>query len=307
MRKRAHHLPLESELKVISNISSSTGVRASPKYSICITHRNNRQPLKRSLESILNQIDERFEVVIVDSISSDGSLDILKQYSRMGVIKLMSERCTRGRGRQLAFDHSKGQYVLSNFDMDDTFFPVIGRLLNIYHRRFEGMMVRIVSPRKIGRWGGSFANTIAPVELVKRLGGWTDVQFGEDIDLWCRAAMEGKYGWLEFDLIESTFAHAESSSFWKKLITKWRINRDFRKLGLTINADTMTSRVLKIASSISYPARNSTKFRRDFSSFNSSYYHLSERYRLYPETGPERDNNQLYHDSQSENGAVHGS
>ena len=253
----------------------------SPKYSICITHRNNEPSLKHSLDSLIGQIDNRFEIIVVDSASSDGSLELLQEYSKNGLIKLISENCTRGRGRQIALNQSRGQYLLTNFDMDDTFLPVIKRLLEIYHQKFEGIMLRIVSPKKIGRWGGSFANTIAPAQLVKKLGGWADVQFGEDIDLWSRAAAEGKYGWIEFDLIESTLDHAEISSFWKKLTEKWRINRDFRRLGLTINAGTAPSKVLKILSSIRYPSSNQ-EFKRSFSSFNSSNYQLSKKYRLDP-------------------------
>ena len=250
-----------------------------PLYSICITHFNNVKSLSQSLESILQQIDERFEVIVVDSLSSDGSLEKLRTYADAGKIELFTEKCTRGSGRQLAFDHSRGRYILSNFDMDDVFCRSITKILELYHSNFEGMMIRITSPRKFGRWTGYFANTIAPKELLQRLGGWANVQFGEDIDLWSRAATQNKYGWMEFDLIESTFDHEESGSFWKRLRTKWEIYRDFQRLGLTINAGTLPSKLLKIISTARYRTKGEPgQFKRDFSSVNSSYYHLSERY-----------------------------
>lgn len=261
-------------------LDSHRGGRENPTYSICITHKNNIDSLEQSLGSILDQIDDSFEVLVVDSNSTDGSLKTLQELASHGRIRLIEQQCTRGRGRQIAMENAKGTYILSNFDMDDVFNPRISQILQIYHQSFEGMMVRIVSPKKIGRWEGHFANSISPAELIRNLGGWTDVQFGEDIDLWCRAALLGKYGWMEFDLIESTFAAPERRIL-ERLRTKWNVNKDFRKLGLAINAGTIPSRLLKLATMIRYSkGKNWSTFKTDFSSFNSSYYHLSRRYYL---------------------------
>ncbi|MEM2087155.1 MAG: glycosyltransferase [Thermoproteota archaeon] len=60
-----------------------------PKYSVCITCRNEAKTIRASLDSILNQIDDRFEVIVVDSKSTDGTLEILKEYVEHGKIKLI--------------------------------------------------------------------------------------------------------------------------------------------------------------------------------------------------------------------------
>ena len=49
----------------------------SPIYSICICNFNMNNTLKSSLETILLQLNEEFEVVVVDDGSSDDSLNTL--------------------------------------------------------------------------------------------------------------------------------------------------------------------------------------------------------------------------------------
>jgi glycosyltransferase involved in cell wall biosynthesis len=53
-----------------------------PIYSICITNYNSASSTKQSLESILTQLDKRFEIIVVDNRSTDGSLEILKEYQK---------------------------------------------------------------------------------------------------------------------------------------------------------------------------------------------------------------------------------
>lgn len=151
---------------------------AVPKYSICITHFNNASTLKRSIESILGQIDKSYEVVVVDNVSSDGSLDFLKRLASEGRIRVEAITCSRGRGRQLALQLSTGQYVIGGVDLDVIYKPILRDVVDYYHSHCEGKLMK-------------FGAVIGPRELLDRLGGWPDLQWGEDRYLLGRAQQEG--------------------------------------------------------------------------------------------------------------------
>src|SRR3989442_5116656 len=111
------------------------------KYSVCMTHKNNSKTLEASLNSILGQIDGSFEVVVVDAESNDGSLEKLRRYSDEGRIKLIVNKCSRGRGRQIALENSSGEYVISNMDLDEIYRASLKDLLRFYHEKCEDLVV----------------------------------------------------------------------------------------------------------------------------------------------------------------------
>lgn len=59
----------------------STNLNSRPKLSICIPVYNKKQTLARTLESIERQNLDSLEVIIVDNASTDGSLDVLREWS----------------------------------------------------------------------------------------------------------------------------------------------------------------------------------------------------------------------------------
>jgi glycosyltransferase involved in cell wall biosynthesis len=159
-----------------------------PLYSICITNFNTEDSLGQSLESILTQVDERFEIVVVDNCSNDASLDILRQYDGKQ-IKLIVRRCSRGLGRQIAFENSCGKYIIGQMDMDDVFKPCLNELLQIYHANFEGYMLET-----------SDIIMIAPRELINTIGGYKDLNYLEEYELYSRAAQIGYFRFLNFNI-----------------------------------------------------------------------------------------------------------
>ena len=60
------------------------------KYSICITNYNTASTLEKSISSILAQMEESYEIVVVDNFSQDGSESILKTLSTQGRIRASS-------------------------------------------------------------------------------------------------------------------------------------------------------------------------------------------------------------------------
>ncbi|MDA4127897.1 MAG: glycosyltransferase [Thaumarchaeota archaeon] len=197
------------------------------KYSICITHYNNNGTVRGSLDSLLDQLDDTFEVVVVDNMSNDGSQLVLEEYGKMGAIRLISAKCSRGKGRQIAFLNSVGDYVVSNMDMDEVFKPTLASFLTFYHNRCEGNVLAVI-PREGGR-GPNI--TVAPRAVLSEIGGWRDLQYGEDWDVWSRAAAFGKYSWTVFPLVDRSSKHERRQTKAGKFKYRFGKYRDELRLG----------------------------------------------------------------------------
>ena len=195
-----------------------------------MTHYNNRNTLEGSLRSILSQIDSSFEIVVVDNMSTDGSREILERYAKEGVLKLIVKRCSRGRGRQIALEHSTGDYVVSNIDFDDQIQPKLGAALAMYEQSCGSDLLRIDSIDSRNFWGGESFN-VAPHTLLSSLGGWHDLQLGEDWELWRRAAAAGRYRWTYYELLASTNAHRERKTLFGTMKFRYVRYRDMMRCG----------------------------------------------------------------------------
>lgn len=157
-----------------------------PKYSICITNYNTRDTILESLQSILNQIDSSFEIIVCDNCSTDGSREILEKYAKKNMLKLIVERSTRGRGRQIAFANSKGNWILTGLDLDDVFKPTLKDILKIYHKEHEGYMLGFGTH-------GAYGIALIPRAVVQEVGGWRDLRWGEDLDFRLRVERISKF------------------------------------------------------------------------------------------------------------------
>lgn len=205
------------------------------KYSICITHYNNFLTVKKSLDSILDQIDTNFEVIVVDNFSNDGSLRVLREYADLGKIKLIQKKCSRGKGRQTALEHASGTYVIANMDMDDTYKPKLRSLLQIYHQISEGKVLMVVSSFAFALRSGWLPNiTLGPKRLIQELGGWRDLQWWEDWELWARAAKAGKFCHIQFDIHDEVNLHAEREGTLKKIRRRYGRYRDLLRVGRNV-------------------------------------------------------------------------
>jgi glycosyltransferase involved in cell wall biosynthesis len=166
------------------------------KYSVCMLCSNDAQTVKASVESVLELSKYRkVEVIVVDNLSTDGSEQILRDFRDAGSIALIERKCSRGEGRQLAMEASSGGYVLGHMDCDDVFDAIgLDALIDAYHARYEGMLMMT---QKRGSEEASNI-TVAPRSLLKELGGWRDLNWGEDWDLWARAGGVGKYAFAPY-------------------------------------------------------------------------------------------------------------
>ena len=109
-----------------------------PKYSICICNFNMNGTLRLCIESLVKQINNDFEIVVVDDGSNDKSIETLlnlkDKYPFIRVLPLKRDRRRKlGETRNVSIKAARGQYVLLHIDADDVWEPFLQAFVRIYH------------------------------------------------------------------------------------------------------------------------------------------------------------------------------
>lgn len=93
------------------------------KFSIIIPVWNNENWLSKCFDSILDQTYKNYEVIIIDDMSTDNGMEIIKKYqkrfSKCKVIKNKTRRLNGG-SRNVGIAEAKGEYIIC-IDCDDWF------------------------------------------------------------------------------------------------------------------------------------------------------------------------------------------
>lgn len=80
--------------------------------SICITVLNEEGTIGPLLDSLINQSKKPSEIVIVDGGLKDKTVEITRHYQQKdGRIKLLVEKCSRAKGRNLGVEIAKGDVI----------------------------------------------------------------------------------------------------------------------------------------------------------------------------------------------------
>lgn len=105
------------------------------RLSVIIPSCNNGKWLSKCLESIINQTFQDFEIIVVDDLSSDNSVEIAKKYLRTQDTLIINEsKRLNGGTRNVGILKAKGDYIFC-IDSDDwlnnnTVFEKIDKKLN---------------------------------------------------------------------------------------------------------------------------------------------------------------------------------
>ena len=83
-----------------------------PTISVVIPVRNEAANIRDCLEGILNQTLEVQEIVVVDSGSTDGTLEILNEYDNVKTIRIDPADFNHGLTRNLGVRHAQGDLVV---------------------------------------------------------------------------------------------------------------------------------------------------------------------------------------------------
>lgn len=193
---------------------------SNPLVSVVMSVYNCEEFLEESLDSILRQDFDDFEMIIYDDASTDKTRDIIKDYSEKFGEKLKTERgdvnvgC--GEGRNRAIKLAKGKYIAVQ-DADDISLPmrlgVESELLEISGVFCVGSMVVVIDEkgehidtmtypptehREIEKMLRGFVNPVIDPscmfrkDIFDKLGGYSDKwKLIPDFYLWARAIEAG--------------------------------------------------------------------------------------------------------------------
>ena len=82
------------------------------KASVIIPTKNAGLPLKAVLDAVVSQeIDGAFEVLVVDSGSSDGTVELVQQYPQIRLIEIESRDFGHGKTRNFAISQTTGEFI----------------------------------------------------------------------------------------------------------------------------------------------------------------------------------------------------
>lgn len=153
-------------------------------YSFCTTIYNSVETVEKFIMPLMESGKDH-EIIVVDNSSTDGTLEKLKSY---GSIKTISQKCTRGKGRQIAVDSSTKDIVVM-LDGDVEYLDIDG-ILDKFER----------SVRVDDLWhmycrdeSGLMPIVIAKKELINRMGGYPNLNAGEDTYMYLLAEKIGHY------------------------------------------------------------------------------------------------------------------
>jgi glycosyltransferase involved in cell wall biosynthesis len=159
------------------------------KISICVINKDSEKTLEKSLRSVLDQIDARFEIVVIDE-STDSSPQILKKLEFEYPEKLKSYYYgtqplkSIGAARNMSITKASGSYCIMHIDCDDIWYP--------YINYFADVFLEIEKFVKIDFLLAGQQINMARRDFLLSVGPYQDFKHAEDRDLWGRLAKRGQ-------------------------------------------------------------------------------------------------------------------
>ncbi len=131
------------------------------KYSIITVNFNNKEGLRQTIESVINQTFRDYEFIVIDGGSTDGSTDVLKKYDKYltywvsekdnGIYNAMNKGIAKATGDYLNFMNSGDCFYASdvlenvaNYQYDTDF--IVGKDYH-YNMRLQKGHASIQPPR----------------------------------------------------------------------------------------------------------------------------------------------------------------
>lgn len=137
-----------------------------PRFSVCLCTYNDGDTIEGCLESILSQIDDRYELVVTDGGSDDGTREYVERRGAdadVDVRVFSQDEPGLGVARQVCVDNARGEYLLEQIDADMEFADCFEELVEFYLAKVDE-----IGPFQLYMKG----MRITPRALHDELGGW---------------------------------------------------------------------------------------------------------------------------------------
>ena len=177
-----------------------------PRYSIAVCSYNMAETVQPSLRSMLDQVGDDFEIVVVDGGSTDGTVEKLRELEaeddRVRVVALDPDPDRRlGADRQRSIEECEGEYVLTQLDVDDVYEPVVEDFVSIFHDLEKGVGHEFLL-------SGTGIN-MAPKSLYLEIP-YRNLASSEDRDLWRRLFAADAVLWLDHAQVRRQLGYEKS-------------------------------------------------------------------------------------------------
>jgi glycosyltransferase involved in cell wall biosynthesis len=220
-----------------------------PVFSVIIPTFNRAHVLKRSIDSVLKQSYQNFELIIVDDHSTDDTQELIKNYQDQLTSFQTSGDINQGvsKARNLGIKNARGKYI-AFLDSDDEWLPEKLKLQYDYFQNHPHIRIvhgeevwvrngKRVNPKKIHQKGGghqfhrclelcliSPSTVVLEKGLLHQMGGFReDFIVCEDYDLWLKITAENEVGFIQDPLIIKYGGHDDQLSAQYKAMDYYRV------------------------------------------------------------------------------------
>ena len=221
-------------------------MRANPEISVVMSVYNGAEHLRESVNSILSQEGVDLEFIIVNDGSTDGSKEILDEYTlkdkRIRVLHQENQGLTRALIRGCV--EAKGEYIARQDSGDISFPSRLRKQLSCVKSHSDATLVscgtRFVGPGgehlydilrdseeataslqhldlKEIKGPSHHGSTLFPRKLYEKVGGYRAAfYFGQDLDLWIRLAEHGRHYVIPEVLYQASITAESISGLYRK-------------------------------------------------------------------------------------------
>ena len=176
---------------------------AAPCISVILPTFERAHLLPRSLRSVLAQTFSDWELIVIDDGSTDNTAEVVQDWQRKTSRLRYLHQTNHGVGaaRNLGIQHARGRYIAC-LDSDDEYLPkhLETRLRLLRRHRLDLVQggVRVLGkdwtvdffdPQRLVRLSDCIigGTLFGKRDVFLALGGFGDLNYGEDLDLWTRA------------------------------------------------------------------------------------------------------------------------